>query len=55
MLKDLSLAQNAAGQTNSHTPLGLHAMQIYEELMKEGGQGKDFSYVLPLFSKKSRN
>ena len=55
MLKDLSLAQNAAEQTNSHTPLGLHAMQIYEELMKEGGQGKDFSYVLPLFSKKSRN
>lgn len=55
MLKDLSLAQNAAEQSNSHTPLGAYAKQIYEELLKEGGKGKDFSYILPFFNKKSRN
>ncbi|MFL2801539.1 MAG: 3-hydroxyisobutyrate dehydrogenase [Paracoccaceae bacterium] len=55
MLKDLSLAQSAAKQSNSHTPLGANAKKIYEKLLKEGGKGKDFSYILPFFSKKSRN
>ncbi len=52
MLKDLMLAQDAAIQSNSHTPLGAHAMKIYEELLNEGGKGKDFSYVFPFFYKK---
>jgi len=55
MLKDLSLAQDAAEQSNSHTPLGAHAKKIYEQLLKEGGQGKDFSYILPFLSKRSKN
>ena len=52
MLKDLMLAQDAAIQSNSHTPLGAHAMKIYEELLNEGGKGKDFSYVFPFFYNK---
>ena len=52
MLKDLMLAQDAAIQSNSHTPLGNHAMKIYEELLNEGGKGKDFSYVFPFFYNK---
>ena len=51
MLKDLMLAQDAAIQSNSHTPLGNHAMKIYEELLNEGGKGKDFSYVFPFLQK----
>ena len=54
MLKDLNLAQSAAKQSNTYTPLGAHAMEIYEELLNEGGKGKDFSYIFPFFSKRSK-
>ena len=55
MLKDLLLAQEAAEQANAHTPLGAHASTIYEDLVKNGGLGKDFSFVLPFFKDKERS
>ncbi len=54
MLKDLLLAQGAAEQVNAHTPLGKHASIIYQDLLKNGGLGKDFSFVLPFFKNKKR-
>ncbi len=55
MLKDLNLAQSAAKQSNTYTPLGARAREIYQELLNKGGQGKDFSYILPFFNKKSKS
>ena len=55
MLKDLLLAQEAAKQSNAYTPLGEHASLIYQDLVKNGGLGKDFSFVLPFFEEKNRN
>ena len=46
MLKDLRLAQEAAGATGAHTPLGAHAAEIYERFVAEGHGGKDFSAIL---------
>ena len=54
MLKDLLLAQEAAEQVNAHTPLGKHASNVYQDLVKNGGLGKDFSYILPFFKEKKR-
>ena len=54
MLKDLLLAQEAAEQVNAHTPLGKHASNIYQDLVKNGGLGKDFSFVLPFLKDKKR-
>lgn len=54
MLKDLLLAQEAAEQVHAHTPLGKHASNIYQDLVKNGGLGKDFSCILPFFKEKKR-
>ena len=52
MLKDLRLAQQAAKAVGAATPLGEHAALEYAEFVEnEDGQGKDFSAMLPRFSK----
>jgi 3-hydroxyisobutyrate dehydrogenase len=46
MLKDLGLSQQAASEAGQATPMGEHAMQLYEAFLKEGGAGKDFSGII---------
>ncbi len=46
MLKDLRLAQEAAGAAHADTPLGAHAREIYEAFVAEGHAGKDFSAII---------
>lgn len=46
MLKDLNLAQDAAGAVGAATPLGAHARSIYDEFVKHGAAGLDFSAVI---------
>jgi 3-hydroxyisobutyrate dehydrogenase len=43
MLKDLSLSQEAAGDT---TPLGAHAAEIYRRFVEAGNGGVDFSGII---------
>ncbi|MFN3273127.1 MAG: 3-hydroxyisobutyrate dehydrogenase [Paracoccus sp. (in: a-proteobacteria)] len=50
MLKDLTLAQQAAGSAQADTPMGALARQIYAEFVEhEDGRGRDFSAMLPRF------
>jgi 3-hydroxyisobutyrate dehydrogenase len=46
MLKDLSLAQEAAQQAGAATPLGAEAAQIYRLFTANGNGGKDFSGIV---------
>ncbi len=56
MLKDLRLSQLAAETADADTPMGLMAMQLYERFVEdEGGQGKDFSAMLPRFEARERS
>jgi len=55
MLKDLRLSQQASKAVDADTPLGMHATSLYQTFVEiEDGQGKDFSAMLPRFSKKNR-
>jgi len=55
MLKDLRLSQQAAESVDAATPLGQHATDIYQQFVEnEDGLGKDFSAMLPRFSKQNR-
>ena len=45
MLKDLNLAEELANQSESNTPLGKLAKEIYEELNNQGFENLDFSSV----------
>jgi 3-hydroxyisobutyrate dehydrogenase len=54
MLKDLQLAQLAAEASGAPTPLGAHAARLYEVLAGDGQGGRDFSYVYPWLSGKTR-
>ncbi|MGR3248119.1 MAG: 3-hydroxyisobutyrate dehydrogenase [Paracoccus sp. (in: a-proteobacteria)] len=50
MLKDLNLAQQAAGSAGADTPMGSLARNLYEEFVeREDGRGRDFSAMLPRF------
>jgi 3-hydroxyisobutyrate dehydrogenase len=52
MLKDLGLAQQAAATSQSATPLGALARQLYQ-LHSQSGNGKlDFSSVMKLFARR---
>ncbi len=54
MLKDLGLAQEAAAATQTTTPLGKKAQELYAQHSK-GGSGKlDFSSIMNLLSKNAR-
>jgi len=45
MLKDLNLAEELAAQSNSNTPMGRLAKELYEELNNQGLEGLDFSSI----------
>ena len=55
MLKDLGLSQQAAEETGQATPMGAHAMQLYETFLKEGGTGKDFSGIIEYLKTAARH
>jgi 3-hydroxyisobutyrate dehydrogenase len=46
MLKDLTLAMQAAQMTGADTPLGAHAHALYQSLCAEGHAQQDFSVVM---------
>ena len=46
MLKDLTLAMQAAVQANADTPLGAKAHALYDALCAQGHAGQDFSYMM---------
>ncbi len=48
MLKDLRLAQEAAAAAGAATPLGHHAMELYEQFEKSGHGGTDFSGIIKM-------
>ncbi len=54
MLKDLTLAQQAAGAVGAATPLGAHAMRVYEAMAESGVEGRDFSYVFRWLADQAR-
>ncbi|MDI3335949.1 3-hydroxyisobutyrate dehydrogenase [Defluviimonas aestuarii] len=55
MLKDLRLSQQAAEAADADTPMGHLAALLYETFVEnEGGQGMDFSAMLPRFEKRHR-
>ncbi len=51
MLKDLRLAQQAAGATAAPTPLGAAAANLYQMFVDDGAAGLDFSGIYCLFRK----
>lgn len=53
MLKDLSLAQQAAKASGAATPLGAEAARIYGQMVEDGDGGRDFSYAYRWLSGKS--
>ncbi|MDO6731431.1 3-hydroxyisobutyrate dehydrogenase [Marinovum sp. 2_MG-2023] len=55
MLKDLGLSQDAAGACDADTPMGRLAHELYTKFIAEGGQGVDFSGVLPWLSARGNN
>ncbi len=55
MLKDLRLSQKAAISVDADTPMGHSATKLYEQFVQtEGGEGMDFSAMLPRFEKRQR-
>ena len=46
MVKDLTLAQDAARAAGAATPLGKHAQEIYKAFDTEGNGGVDFSGII---------
>src|SRR5438477_4010049 len=52
MLKDLRLAQQAAGAAAAATPLGAVAANLYQLLVDGGAGGRDFSAVYRLIGKR---
>jgi 3-hydroxyisobutyrate dehydrogenase len=46
MVKDLTLAQEAAKAAGAETELGRHAAKLYERFAAEGNGGKDFSAII---------
>jgi 3-hydroxyisobutyrate dehydrogenase len=55
MLKDLRLSQQAAEAVDADTPMGQRAAALYEAFVEqEGGEGRDFSAMLPRFEKRGR-
>ena len=45
MLKDLGLAKEASDSSNSETPMGDLARQLYQELIEQGLENLDFSSI----------
>ena len=56
MVKDLGLSQQAAEAVNADTPMGAHALALYQQFVgTEDGEGRDFSAMLPRFSARTRS
>ncbi|MAS05478.1 MAG: 3-hydroxyisobutyrate dehydrogenase [Ahrensia sp.] len=55
MLKDLGLSQQAAEEAGQATPMGAHAMRLYETFLEEGGAGKDFSGIIDYLKTAARS
>jgi 3-hydroxyisobutyrate dehydrogenase len=55
MLKDLTLAQQAAEAVGAATPLGAHAARLYDQMVAEGQGGRDFSFAEPWIAGKTRD
>ncbi|HYU12248.1 MAG TPA: 3-hydroxyisobutyrate dehydrogenase [Stellaceae bacterium] len=53
MLKDLRLAQQAAGATAAATPLGAAAANLYQMLVDSGAGGLDFSAIMRFLRRES--
>ena len=51
MVKDLSLAQQAAQQTGARIPMGSRALELYEEFMDTGNGDVDFSGIIKMMQK----
>jgi 3-hydroxyisobutyrate dehydrogenase len=51
MLKDLRLAQQAAGATATATPLGAAAASLYQLFVDSGAAGQDFSGIMPFLNR----
>ena len=51
MAKDLGLAMEAAQQSNSLTPMGSMAKNLYTMMQQQGAGSDDFSAIFKLFSK----
>jgi len=51
MLKDLRLAQEAAGAVAADTPLGAEAAALFARFVQSGGGKKDFSGIVQLFDR----
>lgn len=54
MLKDLKLAQEAAGSSGAATPLGAHAASLYQKLADAGLAAHDFSVAFRWLSELER-
>ena len=55
MVKDMTLAQQAAESVDAATPIGAEALRQYIQFVEEeGGKGRDFSAMLPRFAAKGR-
>ena len=46
MFKDLDLAKGAAQSSNTYTPMGARAFDLYKEFMEAGGAETDFSGII---------
>ena len=46
MVKDASLAQQAAQEVRQATPMGQYASMLYQHYLAHGGEGKDFSGII---------
>jgi 3-hydroxyisobutyrate dehydrogenase len=46
MIKDLSLAANAAKSSGANTPMGQRALELYQEFIDAGGADSDFSGII---------
>ncbi|MEM9277260.1 MAG: 3-hydroxyisobutyrate dehydrogenase [Pseudomonadota bacterium] len=54
MIKDTTLAQDAAAGTGQATPLGAHALELYKQFSDDGGADMDFSGIITWLEKKQR-
>jgi 3-hydroxyisobutyrate dehydrogenase len=46
MIKDLTLAADAANGANANTPMGKRALELYERFIEAGGADTDFSGII---------
>jgi len=54
MLKDLMLSQQAADDCGMATPMGAHAVEIYDSFVQSGAGDTDFSGIIRLLNEMKR-